>query len=119
MSKYIISNPQKVLTLKELIEDVKAMERTKHLIIERVQGSLNIIKDISEEFSEKENTAMIFEVFYNLKTDENKLLFPNGRNVTDVNEKMFEEMKSDETLEIVHFNKFDLSKLQNILETGE
>ncbi len=119
MSKYVIGEPQKVLTLKALIDDVKAMERTKMLLNERTQGSLDIIKTISKEFTDSENTNMIYEVFYNLKTDENKHLFPNGRNVTDVNEKMFDEMKGDDSLEIIHFNIFNLSKLQNVLETGE
>ncbi len=114
--EYVIGEPQKVLTLKALIDDVKAMERTKMLLNERTQGSLEIIQTLSKEFIEKENTNAIYEVYYNLKTDENRGLFPNGRNVTDVSEEQFKEMQEDDSIEIVHFNQFNLTKLQNILE---
>jgi len=86
------------------------------LIEERTQGSIEIIQQLSEEFMSKMDSDTIYEVYYNLKTDEQKEFFPNGRNVTDVNQKLFDEMKEDPSIEIVYFNKFNLSKLVNILE---
>lgn len=116
MKNYVIEEAQKVLTLKALIEDVQAMERTKMLIEERTQGSIEIIQQLSEEFMSNIDTDTIYEVFYNLKTDEQKEHFPNGRNVTDVTQKLFDEMKEDTSIEVIHFNKFNLAKLVKILE---
>lgn len=115
MEKYAIQEPQKVLTLKALIEDVNAMERTKMLLDERVQGSLEIIEGLSKEFMDLEGTSSIYEVFFNFKADEHKDFFPNGRQIMDVSEEAFKKMQQDDSLEIIHFNQFNLAKLQNIL----